>query len=255
MARKNGRDWTEYEIERAIELYLVTPFGRIYMGNPEIQKLAEKLDRSPGSISLKLANLASIDETLDRKGMSGASNLDRVVWSRYWQKLVQLGKAATDINSTNVSFELGEAPQAEYVASQSAGTIVKRLTNTRVGQDFFRRIVLASYDQRCAITGIEQPELLVAGHIRSWENDAENRMNPRNGILLNRLHDKAFEERLITIGDSGEVLYSKRLRSETRQKMMSMNDRGIFHFPQRFKPDINFLAEHRDRFHFLEGSM
>lgn len=253
MARKNGRDWTEGEIERAIELYVVTPFGRIDMRNPDIQKLAQELDRTPGSISLKLANLASIDQTLDRKGMSGASNLDRAVWARYWQKLVQFGRTLTEPEGTETRFEVSESPQAEYLANASAGTIVQRLTNARVGQDFFRRMVLASYDQRCAITGIEQPELLIAGHIRPWKNDSENRMNPHNGILLNRLHDKAFEERLISIGDSGQILYSKRLRSETKQKMIAMNDQGIFHFPRRFKPDVSFLAEHREVFHFLEA--
>jgi putative restriction endonuclease len=115
-------------------------------------------------------------------------------------------------------------------------------------------MVMASYDQRCAITGISQTEFLVAGHIRPWSTDIENRMNSRNGICLNRLHDKAFEERLIAIEDDGRLIYSKRLNPETKQKMLKLNDSGFFTFPRRFKPDLDFLAEHRKKFLYREAN-
>ena len=41
--------------------------------------------------------------------------------------------------------------------------------------------------------------MLVAGHIVPWAADAQNRLNPRNGIAINALHDKAFENGLLTI--------------------------------------------------------
>jgi putative restriction endonuclease len=38
----------------------------------------------------------------------------------------------------------------------------------RVNQRFFRTVVLAAYENKCCITGLAAPELLVAGHIVGW---------------------------------------------------------------------------------------
>ena len=75
------RGWTQPEIVAAVELYLRTPFGRIDQRNPEIADLARRLDRTSGAVALKMANLASLDTTLDRRGMANASALDRRVWA------------------------------------------------------------------------------------------------------------------------------------------------------------------------------
>ena len=40
------------------------------------------------------------------------------------------------------------------------------MMKTRVGQYFFRMTVLNSYENRCCVTGLKQPELLVASHIK-----------------------------------------------------------------------------------------
>lgn len=246
--RKRGRNWTETEVEQAIRLYLRTPFGRIHMRNPDILALARSLDRTPGSVSLKLANLASIDETLDRKGMSGASNLDRNIWRSYFSSLREQARLLPNLAEAEspVAEGFGERQQTDFISSDSAGNNVIRLATVRQGQQLFRDMVLASYSGACAITGIKQPEFLIAGHIRPWASDPENRMNPQNGICLNRLHDKAFEEGLIAINDDGKILYSQRLEAETRRKMERLNDTGQFRFPDRFKPDAGFLREHRE---------
>lgn len=54
----------------------------------------------------------------------------------------------------------------------------------RLGQSFFRKSVLASYNCRCCITGDPIPELLVASHILPWGKYPEHRLNPRNGLCL-----------------------------------------------------------------------
>lgn len=60
----------------------------------------------------------------------------------------------------------------------------------RVNQSFFRNLILSSYNNCCCITGIQQSELLIAGHISPWGLDEKNRLNPRNGIAINALHEK-----------------------------------------------------------------
>src|SRR5690606_36917730 len=75
----------------------------------------------------------------------------------------------------------------------------ERLVRTRVNRGFFRKTILASYNNTCCITGLKMPEMLVAGHIIPWAEDEQNRMNPRNGLCINALHDKAFEVGLLSI--------------------------------------------------------
>jgi predicted restriction endonuclease len=41
--------------------------------------------------------------------------------------------------------------------------------------------------------------MLVAAHIVPWTLDSKNRLNPRNGILLCKTHDAAFEADIMRI--------------------------------------------------------
>ena len=57
----------------------------------------------------------------------------------------------------------------------------------------------------------------MASHIVPWRVDKRNRVNPRNGLLLSALHDKAFDIGLITIDDDMTVRVSR--------KHLVLNDR------------------------------
>ena len=54
---------------------------------------------------------------------------------------------------------------------------------------------------RCAITGIETSEFLVAAHIVPWSTDQSIRLDPSNGICLSLLVDRAFEKGYLIIED------------------------------------------------------
>lgn len=59
----------------------------------------------------------------------------------------------------------------------------------RKGQDYFRRMILTNYGGRCALTGMDIPQLLLASHIIPWAEKAhkQDRLNPCNGICLSAL--------------------------------------------------------------------
>lgn len=215
------------------------------MRNPEIVALADDLDRTVGSVTLKMTNLASIDDSLDRKGMANASALDRATWSAYFKDLAMQAAQLPSESETPAIPEMDDHQQQPLLGIPD-GVNVPRIVNVRQGQDFFRGMILSNYSERCAISDIEQPVFLVAGHIRAWSKDAENRLNPRNGICLNRLHDKAFEDGLIAIEDDGRVLYSKELKPVTRAKLEELGGEGRFRMPTKFRPDPLFLEYHRD---------
>lgn len=92
-----------------------------------------------------------------------------------------------------------------------------RLVNTRVNQDKFRKMVLNAYGGSCCITGISEPRLLRASHIKPWcDSDEYEKTDVRNGLCLNALHDAAFDVGLMTIEPS---CYSIRLSSKIEDCM------------------------------------
>lgn len=123
----------------------------------------------------------------------------------------------------------------------------------RRGQDYFRRMILNNYNSRCALTGIDVPQLLLASHIIPW-SDVEyknNRLNPCNGICLSALYDKAFDKGLITISpDDYKVCLSPALLEYESEdffdKHFACIDGQKITLPTDYKPGKDFLAYHRD---------
>jgi putative restriction endonuclease len=89
------------------------------------------------------------------------------------------------------------------------------IVRVRVNQSFFRRRIVSAYEFRCCVTGLAVPELLVASHIVPWAQDTANRLNPRNGLCLNALHDRAFDRGLMVVDDTMHVRFSPRLREKS----------------------------------------
>lgn len=82
----------------------------------------------------------------------------------------------------------------------------------RVGQDLFRKGLLALWQGRCALTGLAVPELLRASHAKPWRDATdEERLDVFNGLLLTAHLDAAFDAGLISFSADGKLLISPRL--------------------------------------------
>lgn len=244
MSAEERRAWTRDELILAINLYCKTPFGKIHIRNPNIIELAGLLNRTPGSVSYKLANFANIDPSLERKGASHVSRLDRQVWNEFFENWDEMA-FKSEVKANNIRGKSINIPEDILFPE---GKTKKSVVKTRVNQNFFRKMILTSYGHTCCITGLAIPELLVAGHIVPWSVDAENRMNPRNGLCLNALHEKAFDLGFISIDDNFHVMVSKKVRNIDREKakmLMDYEGKKIT-LPNRFIPDQKFLALHRE---------
>lgn len=128
----------------------------------------------------------------------------------------------------------------------------EQMVKVRVNQSFFRSSILTAYNNRCCITGISQPELLIAAHIRPWGIDEKNRLNPRNGIAVNALHDRAFEAGFITITPDYRIRVSSVFLKRKDQQSFDFFGRyenTLISLPSRFLPDVEFLKYHnQERF-------
>ena len=99
------------------------------------------------------------------------------------------------------------------------------------------------------------PDLLVASHIIPWAQDKNNRLNPRNGLCLNALHDKAFDKGLITVSNDHKVILSKRIKSILKEDatilFFEKFENSKILMPNRFLPDSEFIDFHRR--HIFQG--
>ncbi len=133
------------------------------------------------------------------------------------------------------------------------GKDIVSITKQRKGQDYFRRMIMANYGCRCALTGINIPQLLLASHIIPWSDKShkKDRLNPCNGICLSALYDKAFDNGLITISpDDYTVQLSSALREYKNQEYYDKHfgciKGKLMIMPIEYRPNRDFLAYHRD---------
>lgn len=251
--KKGEKLWSREELILAMNLYCKLPFGRLHQSNPQIIHLAELIGRTPGSVAYKLVNLASLDPSLQKRGIKGASNaskLDKQIWDEFYNNWDDLPHESEVLLAKFENKTVEDLIDDDDDRTYPAGLTREQIVKTRVNQSFFRKSVLAAYNHTCCITGINQSELLIAGHIKPWSLDPENRMNPRNGIAINALHDKAFENGLITISPEYRIKISRQLfkqdKSHTIQDYFLKYDGREIFLPSKFLPDEKYLKYHND---------
>jgi putative restriction endonuclease len=259
------RDWTREELIVAFNLYCKIAFGQIHIRNPRVVELANAIGRTPSAVSWKLANFARLDPALRERNVTGATHGARAeveIWNEFnnnWERLA--------FESERLLEQLtGRVPElVEDVQEFPKGGSREALIRARVNQGFFRLAVLAAYDERCCMTGLSVPRLLNASHIVPllnashivpWSVDVENRTNPRNGLCLNVLHDRAFDCGLLTVTPDLKVKLSRRLNRKSAGA--SANDflwryeGASISLPRRFTPNADFLRYHSEKV-FLDG--
>jgi putative restriction endonuclease len=93
--------------------------------------------------------------------------------------------------------------------------------------------------------------MLVASHIIPWADDPKQRMNPRNGLCLNALHDRAFDRGLMFVAKDLTVHFREKLvkyekKSPGLDWLLSYEGKSISE-PCRFRPDITLLEIHSSK--------
>jgi hypothetical protein len=251
-------NWSRQQTLAALHIYLQLPFGQLHARQPKIKQLAGWLERTPGSVALKLVNLASLDPLIvasGRRGMGNVSAQDRKLWGDLqadWDKVALEAVAEYERlahhHGVVADADLLEAPFLEEGRTRGATIQV------RVNQARFRRSVLAGYDATCCISQLRHEKLVVASHIVPWSEDVCNRLNPHNGLCLSALHDKAFDQGLITVMPDFRVRVSEKLKAYEGDEFIRASllkfDGCLICMPNRFKPGAAFLAHHNRRFGF-----
>jgi putative restriction endonuclease len=251
---KKGQNlWTEEELILAVNLYAKLPFGKMHSRNPKVIELANLMGRTPSAIALKLGNFASFDPNLQKRGIKGASNtgkLDRKIWDKFYE---DWDRAFEDSDTLLAERKKVTVEMLYDNIQDKKGLEKERFVHTRINQYRFRELVLANYDSTCCITGIKNSELLIASHITSWSKFENNRLDPRNGLCLNALHDRAFDAGLLTVcADDYTIKVSslvlKNSPEEYVNKYFECYEGKQITIPKKFPPSKEFLLNHNKHF-------
>jgi putative restriction endonuclease len=247
--------WTREELILAINLYCKLPFGRLHSRNPEVVSLAKLIGRTPGSVAFKLVNFASLDPQLKARGIKGAanaSNLDKEIWNEFFNNWDNLFIESEKLYASRKNTTVEELYEAELESLPALGREKERIVRVRLDQAIFRTLVMANYDNICCMTGIDKPELLIASHIVPWSKNSQNRLNPKNGLALNALHDRAFDHGLITVTEEYRIKVSPVLLKKENVKSIKQNfiqlHNKLIRLPKKFLPDPEFLKYHNHEF-------
>jgi putative restriction endonuclease len=249
MARDN---WNREQLIVALNLYWKIPYNKISgSANSVIKDMAPIIGRTPAALAYKLMNFTSLDaekQENGNKGKSAASSSDKKIWNEYFGKWEKLALDSSSILSTIQNKPIEEILDLEPELKFSAGKEKERIVKTRVNQNDFRQRILASYNEKCSITGISITSLLVASHIIPWSKNIHERLNPKNGICLNSIHDKAFDKGLITITTDFKVKLSDTILQKSGdrniQKYFIEYENQPISLPDRFSPSTEFLEYH-----------
>jgi hypothetical protein len=135
-------------------------------------------------------------------------------------------------------------------------TVKSSVIQARRGQGKFRANV-ETIERSCRLTGVTNPGLLIASHIKPWRlcRSAQERLDGMNGLLLTPDADHLFDRGFISFANNGEVLVSSRVDKTDLQRLgfeqLAMQRFGFAEAPAVWRagafspPQQGYLAQHR----------
>jgi len=239
--------WTRDQLLVALNIYEKIPFGLFDEDQPVIRDIAKRLKRTPASLAMKLGNLASLDPATHargRKGLPGASNLDREIWGEFQENRETLAPVSEEL--FRALFGARDVDELDLVNGSESPQ--RAAVFSADGAQRFRQPL------RCHRNSIR--ELLVASHILPWRSHPSERLNAQNGVCLSRLHDGAFDRGLVTFDEKSRLILSKELRAQMKNATLQRSFADFEGAPlvvpnKALPPKPEFFAFHRE--HIFRG--
>ncbi|MBV9590836.1 MAG: HNH endonuclease [Hyphomicrobiales bacterium] len=137
-------------------------------------------------------------------------------------------------------------------------TVRNSLIQARRGQGMFRQNV-EIIEPACRLTGITNPSLLIASHIKPWRlcQTAEERLDGMNGFMLTPDADHLFDRGFISFEDNGQVLVSPRVDGHDLRRLgfeqLALERFGfaeapaVWHTGALAAQKLSYMAYHRDQ--------
>lgn len=141
---------------------------------------------------------------------------------------------------------LAADPLVEYEIKIPNETERRGLVTSRVGQGAYRKRIIHRWEYKCAVTGFDKLNVLIASHIVPWSDSNDNeRLDVHNGILLSPTYDALFDKHLITFENTGKIILSPIIEPQAFQKI-GVTGREKIQSLSNF--NFEYLDKHRIRF-------
>ncbi len=256
MRDRTGFVWTENETTLALYLYYQIEAGEVKNRSKAIKDLAAFLNRTHGSVEMKIGNLQYCDNK-NTKGLKNGGKKDEIVFNKYLYHPDLLEKKSRallnlDPNSSYlISYLFDDDTNINDLDLNSdfTGTDKEAVVKQRKEQSTFRKRILANYDHHCCLSGISTTQLLLASHIVPWSKDESKRLDPRNGLLLNAILDRAFDKGIVSVrAEDFTLLVSDKLKDQKTIDYLSQFKGEKISLPKNSQiwPDKLNLQYHND---------
>ncbi|CAG2132276.1 HNH endonuclease [Cupriavidus numazuensis] len=175
------------------------------------------------------------------------SGIERV-WSYPWrQERNPFDFAAEGLSYDSLLTGLTENPD-------EAEQVYTKVKSRGIQQILFRDAVRKAYSWQCAFTGMEFPDALEACHIVPWPDATpQQRLDVRNGVLLNPLHHKLFDTAYITVRSDYTIAYwdpsaSSRQHSKLEASLTTQLHGQQMRLPRfaKHRPLADYIEQHND---------
>jgi hypothetical protein len=119
----------------------------------------------------------------------------------------------------------------------------KGLVTSRVGQGAYRKRIIHRWEYKCAVTGFDKLDVLIASHIVPWaESTDPERLDIHNGILLSPTYDALFDRHLISFENNGSIILSDTIDYNAYKKIRVYGNERIVNLSSY---NIEYLERHR----------
>lgn len=248
------KNWSREETIIAFNAYCKIAFKNSSKQHPLIIHYAQILGRTPSALNMKIGNIGRLDPELKTQGIKGLTHgakMEQEIWDEFYanpERLVfESERLIAKFSKKNIE-EITDIDITNLPEGKERETIIRQ----RVNQSFFRSVVMSSYNYRCCISGVGNPQLLEACHIVDWTTEVANRTNPKNGLCLNSFFHKAYDQYLLAITPDFKILLAEELIRKTANSLFKtylerINGNSIT-LPDKFKPRKDLLELHYKAF-------
>jgi 5-methylcytosine-specific restriction protein A len=133
-----------------------------------------------------------------------------------------------------------------YEINQPNITERQGLVTSRVGQGAYRKRIIHRWEYKCAVTGFDNLNILIASHIVPWAESTDiERLDVDNGLLLSPNYDALFDQHYISFENNGKIILSDSIEMQAYEKIGLT---GLEKITNLSEYNLNYLDRHRVRF-------
>lgn len=247
-----GSGWTEQEIIASVDawvrMYKMQQSGTPFVKEEVVRVLQsnELSARTRRSVQMRFMNISAVSLALEHeivRGFQPLGNVGKTNWERIQSRMEYHGFEIDDIESS-IEEEMNILMQSGlegFEASRMRERAWQQVTQRR-GQSRFRTMLLEAYDNRCAVTRINEPMVLEAAHIEPYSGAASN--VAQNGLLLKSDIHKLFDRGVLVIQPDLTTMIAPSLQDGP----FAIHEGQKIRVPEReaFRPNPRLLEKHMD---------